>query len=94
MKVLSNKHPSWVEMSPPPQFSSMIGKSWYYKVDNFYLALLFTSKVDLDRCMAIYHLKGEPKARQEKYPTVAEGMAAVQRILSENQAHVRIWGES
>jgi hypothetical protein len=90
--VLSNKQPAWVEAPPPPQFAQMIGRAWYYKVDCFYLALLFTSKQNPDRCMAIYHLKGEENSRQEKYDTVEIGMTTVQRILSENTAHVRVWG--
>lgn len=86
--------PSWVQMPPPPQFASMVDKSWYYKTpDDFYIALIFTSKLPGadGRCMAVYHVKGEPKARNEKFATVQEAMGAIQRIASETQLYVRQW---
>lgn len=86
--------PQWVLSPPPPQFASMIDQSWYYKTpDDYYLALVFTSKLagNDGRAMGVYHVVGEPKARNQKFPTAQEAMETIQRICSENQIHVRQW---
>lgn len=86
--------PVWRESPTPPQFGGMVDKSWYYVTpDQYYIALVFTSKLpgSNGRAMAVYRVKGEKKARNEKFENAQLAMDHVQREASQKQLEVQEW---